>query len=143
MGLLPKNKPAAIELRRNGKTISVTITPRNKGKVEGEELDCPRWDMTVKTINQFDNPGLYFHRKKGVYIYGVKYPGNAGQAGLRGKDILLKIDGKEAPTLDAVKAIHKAAIENVATKHRIVFSVLRNGMLRQVVLDFARDYEKE
>ncbi len=143
LGLLPKHKPARFELMRNGKQVTVEVTPREKGKVEGEELDCPRWDFTVKTINQFDNPDLHFHRKKGVFVYGIKHPGNASEAGLSTQDILLKFDGKTVTTLEDVKAVHKTALENLDTKHRIVITVLRNGLMRQVVLDFSRDYEKE
>ena len=128
---------------REGKPLTITLEPREKGKVEGEELDCPRWDLTVKQINQFDNPDLFFYRDKGVFIYGVKEPGNAAVAGLRPHDIIVKIDGKDVTTLDEVKAIHKASLEGLATKHRIVFSVLRNGLLRQIVLDFSRDFSKE
>jgi len=143
LGLLPKGQPADIKFLRGEKVMTVQLTPREKGKVEGAELDCPRWDLTVKQINQFDNPELYFHRKEGVFIYGVKSPGNAGNAGLRPKDIILSIDGREVKTLDDVKRIHAEAIENVKKQHRIMFSVLRNGLLRQMVLDFSRDYEKE
>jgi len=143
IGLLAKNKPVTIRLIRDGKEVTLSFSPREKGKVEGEELDCPRWDMTVKSINQFDNPDLYFHRKKGVFVFGVKYPGNAAQAGLNKGDILLKIDNKPVTTLDDVKKLHGELIENIETKHLIPISVLRNGLLRQVVLDFSRDYEKE
>ena len=143
LGLLPKHQPANIELVRDGNVLVLPVTPREKGKVEGEELDCPRWDFTVKTINQFDNPDLYFNRQKGVFIYGVKYPGNANTAGLQQQDILLKIDGTEVTTLEEVKALHKNAVDHVADKHRIVVTILRNGLQRQVVLDFSRDYEKE
>jgi len=143
LGLLPKGQPADIKFLRGEKVMTVQLTPREKGKVEGAELDCPRWDLTVKQINQFDNPELYFHRKEGVFIYGVKSPGNAGNAGLRPKDIILSIEGREVKTLDDVKKIHAEAIENVKKQHRIMFSVLRNGLLRQMVLDFSRDYEKE
>jgi len=143
LGLLAKHQPARIELLRNNTTIAVEVTPREKGKVEGDELDCPRWDFTVKTINQFDNPELYFYRKKGVFVYGVRYPGNAGSAGLGTKDILLKIDGKDVSTLEEVEAIHKAALANIKKKHRAVLTILRNGLMRQLVLDFSRDYEKE
>ena len=143
LGLLPKGQPADIKFLRGEEVMTVQLTPREKGKVEGAELDCPRWDLTVKQINQFDNPELYFHRKEGVFIYGVKSSGNAGNAGLRPKDIIVSIDGREVKTLDDVKKIHAEAIENVAKQHRIMFSVLRNGLLRQMVLDFSRDYEKE
>lgn len=143
LGLLTKHEPVRIALQRNGEQRVVELTPREKGKVEGEELDCPRWDLTVKQINQFDNPELYFHRKEGVFIYGVKRPGNAASAELRTGDIILKIDGQEVRTLEDVKRIRAEALENIKTKHRAIFSVLRNGLLRQTVLDFSRDYEKQ
>jgi serine protease Do len=143
LGLLPKRQVAKFALLRNNQPMTIDVTPREKGKVEGEELDCPRWDLTVKTINQFDNADLYYYRQKGVFIYGVKYPGNAASAGLGAKDILLKIEDKEILTLDDVKAAHKTAIDNLQTRHRIVFTVLRAGLMRQVVLDYERDYEKE
>jgi serine protease Do len=143
LGLLPKNKPVKFELLRDGKTETVEIEPREKGKVEGEELDCPRWDLTVKEINQFDNPDLFVYKSKGVFIFGVKEPGNASAANLRSHDIIVKIDNKDVATLDDVKAIHKATLDNIAANHRIVFHVLRAGLLRQIVLDFSRDYSKE
>jgi len=143
LGMLPKNRVAKLVLLRDGKEVRADLTPRGKGKVEGEELDCPRWDLTVKAINQFDNPGLYFHRKKGVFVYGVKYPGNAGNAGLTTEDIILRIDGRKVETLDDVKKIHAELLKGVEARHKVVVSVLRNGLLRQVVLDFLRDYEKE
>jgi serine protease Do len=143
LGLLRKDAVAKLEIRRGDKTLTIDITPRTKGKVEGEELDCPRWDMTIKTINQFDNPDLYYHRTAGVFIYGVKYPGNASNSDLSTQDIILKIGGEKVKTLDDVKKIHAKAIENVDTKHRILFTILRNGLMRQVMMDFSRDYEKE
>jgi serine protease Do len=143
IGLLPKHQKVAIELVRGDKPLTVELEPREKGKVEGAELDCPRWDLTVRDINQFDTPDLYFYRAKGVFVYGVKAPGNAELAGLRPLDIIVKIDGREVTTLDDVRAIHKAAIESLKTKHRAIFSVFRNGLVRQVVLDFSRDFSKE
>ncbi len=142
LGLLPKGKPVSLELERDGKIVTAEFTPREKGEVEGVELDCPRWDFTVKTINQFDTPELYFYRKKGVFIYGIKYPGNAQLCGLQRNDIVINIDGKDIQSLDDMKAVHKSAIENVKDKPRILVNVLRNGSLKQIVLEFSRDYEK-
>lgn len=143
LGLLPKGTPVELEIMRGKETRTIAITPREKGRVEGEELDCPRWDFTAKAINQFDNPELYFHRKTGVFVFGIKYPGNAASSDLARQDIILKIDGREVKTLDDLKAIHKELIANVDKKHKVVFTVLRGGLLRQVVLEFSRDYEKE
>lgn len=143
IGLLPKGRAAEFELVRKGQIQTVPVTPRAKGKVEGEEIECRRWDFTVKAINQFDNPDLFFHRNQGVFIYGVKFPGNAAQAGLTQQDILLKIDGREVRTPDEVKTLHAEALANVADKHRVTVVLLRNGEQRQVVLDFSRQYDKE
>jgi len=143
LALLPIDEAAAVRLVRDGEAMTLELTPRAKGRVEGEELVCERWDLTFKTVNQFDNPNLYFHRKKGVFVYGLKYPGNASGAGLREGDIVLKIDGKAVETLPQVQAIHKDAIDNIDTKHRMVLVVLRNGLMRQLVLDYQRDYERE
>jgi len=143
LGLLPKNKPAELTIRRNGEEIVVKITPREKGKVEGEELDCPRFDFTVKAVNQFENPELYFHLKQSVYVFGVKQLGNAAPAGLRPKDIILRIDGKKVTTLDEMKAIHKDLIDNVKTKHRVQLVVLRGGLMHMIALDFQRDFERD
>jgi serine protease Do len=143
LGLLPKKQPAKVELLREGKSLTVEMTPREKGKVEGDQLDCPRWDLTVKAINQFENPELYFHRKAGVFVQAVRHPGNAAAAGLQGQDIVVKIGGKEVASLDDVKQIHKKSLENVGDSHRVLITILRNGLMKQVVLDFSRDHSKE
>lgn len=143
LGLLPKEVEASFEIVRDGATQVLKLSPREKGKVEGEEVALERFDFTAKTINQFDNPDLYFHRQQGVFVFGVKYPGNAGNAGLAQRDILLKVDGKPVTSLDDLRKIHGDLIAGVATNHRAVITVLRGGLMRQLVLDFARDYSKE
>ncbi|MBX3358378.1 MAG: trypsin-like peptidase domain-containing protein [Phycisphaeraceae bacterium] len=143
LGLLAKGEPATFAVRRGTESLSFSIVPREKGKVEGEELACKRWDLTAKSINQFDNPELYFHRQTGVFIYAVKYPGNASSGGLRTNDILLKIEGKDVESLADVEAIHKESLASIEKKSRVVFSVLRGGLMRQVVVDCTRDYSKE
>ncbi len=143
LGLLPKDEAMAILIQRGEENISIDLTPREKGKVEGGELDCPRWDLTVKAINQFDNQQLYFYRQKGVFIFGIKYPGNASNSRLRDSDIIISIDNQNVESLDDIKQIHKETLDNIEAKHKIVFEVLRNGLTQRVVLDIGRDYSKE
>jgi serine protease Do len=143
LGTLPKDKPATVELMRGETMMTLELTPREKGKVEGEEYACTRWDCTVKTINQFDNPDLYFQRKQGVFVFGIKQPGNAANAGLEPNDILLKVDNVAVSSLTDLQAIHDKTVEGAGDKPRIVLTVLRNGLLRQLVLDLSRDYSKE
>lgn len=142
LGMLSEDQATPFVIQRGDERLTMSLTPREKGRVEGEELDCPRWDMTVKAINQFDNPDLHFQRARGVFILATKYPGNASTAGLRPQDILLELDGQEITTLDEVKKIHAASLEQLPDKRRLMVTVLRNGQNRRVVLDIARDYER-
>ena len=143
IGLLAKDEPATFTVKRGDDVLDIEIVPVEKGKVEGDELDCPRWDMTLKIINRFDNPDLYFHRKEGVFVNSLKSPGNAANAGLVKNDIILKVGTEKVTTLQDISKIHQESLDNVDEKPRLVLSVLRNGLLRQVVLDISRDYERE
>lgn len=143
LGLLPKNAPARFEVMRGSELKIFEITPREKGKVEGEELECKRWDLTVKSINQFDNPDLYYHRKEGVFVFGVKVPGNASDAGLQQNDILDTIEGKKVVTLEDVRKIHEESLRNIEKKYKLSLKVVRGGLIKQIILNIQRDYSKE
>ena len=143
LGLLPKGEPALFEVERGSGVLTLSITPREKGVVEGEELALDRFDFTIKAINQFDNPDLYFFRKEGVFVYGLRWPGNASSSGLQRGDILVSIDGREIKSVEDARSIHAELLATVRSKNRVVLVVLRQGLSRQVVLDFARDYKKE
>lgn len=143
IGLLPKDVPTTFTIEREGQRIDIDVTPIAKGNTEGDELDCPRWDMTLKLINRFDNPDLYFHSKEGVFVNSIKSPGNAAKSGLQKNDIVVKIGNENVLDINDIERIHKRSLEEIDDNPRLVLSVLRNGIYRQVVLDISRDYEKE
>jgi S1-C subfamily serine protease len=143
LGLVPKTEKVELEVVRGDKTLTISFMPREKGKVEGDQVALTRWDLTVCTINQFDNPDLYFQKKEGVFIYGIKSRGNAAGSGLQSQDILMKINGKDVKTLEEVKAMQAETVKKAEDNPRVIMTVLRNGLMRQVVLDIARDYSKE
>jgi serine protease Do len=140
---LPKHEIATLTIERDGETLQFEITPREKGEVEGEELELPRWNMTLKEINQFDNEDLFFYREGGVFIFGTKYPGNAAKAGLRENDIIIKIGDQDIETLEDVQTAYDLAIENIDEEHKIKITVLRAGSRRGEILDFSKDYERD
>lgn len=142
LALLPGGQAAVLTVHRDGHDLDIPLQPRAKGRVLGEELACPRWDFTVKAINQFEVPDLHFQRPDGVYVFGVRSPGNAAGSGLSPRDILLRINGLEVGTVDEVRRLHAQALAGLAEggPRRLVLSVLRNGRSVQVVVDFTRDY---
>jgi serine protease Do len=143
LALAEADKPMELLVRRGAEELTLKVTPRIKGKTQGEQKDFPRWDFTAASINQFDNADLYFHRKQGVFVKGIKQPGNAVTSGLQPNDIVLRIGQGEIKSLEELTTAHQAAMTNVDKEHRILLTVLRNGMMRQVVLDFSRDYAKQ
>jgi len=137
------DEPVSMDLQRGAETIQVTVTPELKGKLEGEDFDCRRWNMTIKEINKYRTPRLYYLKEKGVYVQGVKYPGNAASSGLNRRDIILKIDKKSMETIEDVKQIYEQIIQDEQREKKVMFEILRSGLRKWIVLDYRRDYEED
>jgi serine protease Do len=142
IGLLPDSEKIVLELVRDSQPLSLTISPRLKGKVEGLEREFPKWDFSAKTINSFENPELHLRKPKGVYVFGLVRPGNAERSDLREKDIIVAVNGRPVESLDDLAASHKQSLAS-ADRRKALFTVLRNGKSRELILDFARDYQRE
>jgi len=139
---LPTSQPTEIKLQRGGRAVTASLTPREKGVVEGKDLDLKRWNLTVKAINEYNDPEMYYYAKEGVYIQGVQYPGNAQQCGFQSGDIVLKVDGKEVKSLKEMQSLYETILKDSGRKKRAPVEVLRNGMPLLLVLDYARDYDQ-
>jgi len=134
---------AQISILRAGQEMGFFLTPSLKDKFEGEDFDCKRWNFTVKEISKFSTPDLYFLRQKGVYIQGIRYPGNALNAGLQRKDILISIDDKSINTLKDVKEVYESIVKDETREKKVVIKVLRQNYPRMFVLDYRFDYSEE
>ncbi len=143
LGLLPFDQAVEFDILREGKAMKVSVTPRAKGKVEGDILDLPRWEFTARAINRFDNSDLYFYQPEGVFVYGVHFSGQGSRAQLFQRDIILKVNDTEIKTLDDLKKAYDAALANIDNKRKTLLTLMRNGALRQTVIDFATDFDKE
>ncbi len=143
LGDLPVGKPADLLVERAEQTLALEMTPVLKGAVEGEDFDCHRWNMTVKGITKHANPSLYFYKKKGVFIRGVRRPGNAIESGLQRHDILVTIGGEPVETVEDVERVYNNLLKDEEREKKVLITVLRNGLERPIVLDYRKDYEKE
>jgi serine protease Do len=143
LGLLPLGAVVVLTVESDGVRREARLEARQKGQVEGAEKALLRFDFTVKAINQFANPSLFFHKPQGVFVLAVKRPGNAQKAGIAPNDILLRIDGTEVDTIEGVMEVHQRVTADLDRKNRVLVEVLRGGLLRQIVLDLGRDYSKE
>jgi serine protease Do len=143
LAMLPPDREALLEVSRNGEVMKIALAPTVKGKVEGDELDFPRWNMTVKSINKFANPNLYFVRQEGVFIFGTKYPGNAASSGLTVNDIITKIDDKPVKTLEEARAVYDAVVDAKPKRTRVLIEYVRGAITRTAVLDFSKEYRSD
>ena len=137
------DEPVTVRFLRGAETRETTVTPEEKGKLEGEDFDCRRWNMTVKEINKYRTANLYFLKQKGVYIQGIKYPGNAASSGLGRRDIILKIDRVPVETIEQVREVYERIIQDEQREKKVMFEILRSGLRKWIVLDYRRDYEEE
>ena len=134
---------STLTVLRGDEKRKFTIIPSLKGKFEGEDFDCRRWNFTVKEISKYTTPNLYFQKKEGVYIQGVRYPGNARSAGLQKNDIILTVDNKEINSLDDMKKVYEKIVSDEDREKKVVIKVLRNNYPRLFVLDYRFDYNEE
>jgi len=139
---LPVDAPATLDVQRGAETLQVMLTPSTKGRQEGEDFECKKWDLTVKEITKFSDPFLHFQRPRGVYIQGVKFAGNARTSGLANFDIITQIGDKQVESLKDVRDAYDASLKLEKGKRKLLFRVIRTGYRRLVVLDFEKDMEK-
>ncbi len=129
-----------------GRALYVTqLRPIIRGKFEGEDLDLKRWNLTVKEISQYKNPTLHFYQPGGgVYIQGIRYPGNAEDAGLSVNDIILKIGDTEVKTLADVREAYDSLVGNKKLgEKKVLFTIKRQNRRNWKILDWSTDYLKE
>lgn len=139
---LPIDAPARLGVQRAGEPITATLTPTSKGKQEGEDFECKKWEMTVKEITKFSDPFFYFERPRGVYVQGVKFTGNARASGFANFDIITQIGDTPIESLKQVREAYDASLRLAKGKRKLLFRVIRAGYRHLVVLDFEKDMEK-
>jgi serine protease Do len=142
----PNNPPPALAGRLGGrKVLTASLTPVTRGKFEGEDFDCRHWNMTVKEITKFSNPRLYFIQPTGgVFVQGVRGPGNAADAGLRPNDVVLKIGKWEIKTIQDVKQAYAALVGDAKrVDKKVLVTIKRDGFLDFKPLNWERDYLQE
>ena len=77
--------------------------------------------------------------ENGVFVQGLRRPGNAARSGLRRGDIIVRADGVAIESIADLDAVYECAA-NRDGEPVVLIEVLRRGARRQVVLDFRREY---
>ena len=145
ISLLPLDMPAQFQIEREGEILQFEITPREKGKTEGSEKNFPNWGITVKEINQFDNPTLHFYAPDGgIFVFGTqdKYGYRSRGSLLRNNDIIVSVDDVPVNTLESLTAAYDACMEKHGETGKVPITVIRGGREIQIIFIYQK-YEDE
>lgn len=82
---------------------------------------------------------MAYFTPQGVYLLGVRRPGNAHDSGLRRGDIILTIDGQPIPSFETMRNLYRTLTRLAPGKRTTLIEVLRQGYYLSIVLDFNRD----
>jgi serine protease Do len=134
---------AAVVLEREGRRVEVELEADDCPTCEGDGLEAPRWDATFQSIAEDRVPDLAFFRPRGVYVLGVRYPGNAARSGLRENDVLLSVDRRPVEDLAGLRAIYDEVVASPRAKKVALLEVLRSGRKKLLALDYARDRDRD
>ena len=140
---LPQGKPATLSVERGGKTIEVVVTPDCEDACDDPAAETPRWGATFQAISRERVPDLAFHRKSGVYVFGVKFPGAAANAGLREQDVVLSIDRKPVADLRALRSAYEESIQDATPRRTVLVEVLRGGHRTFLAMKIGPDEKKD
>jgi serine protease Do len=136
------DRPVKLDILRGAESLSVNLSPASKGKQEGEDFECKKWDLTVKEITKFSDPYLYFQKPKGVFIQGVKFQGNARTSGFMNMDVILTVGERPIESLKEMRDAYEQSLGLGKGSRKVLFRILRGGYRRLLVLDFEKDMEK-
>jgi serine protease Do len=139
---LPIGEASKLIARRGDENVMLEIKPVLKGSIDGADFACKRWNLTVKEFNEFSEPDLFFYEKGGVFVNGVRSPGNAQRAGLRRRDIILKMEGREVKTVADVRKIYEELLADTKRPPRVNLEIRRGQFKQPLVLDYKEDFTK-
>jgi len=140
---LAKGVSHDFHVKRDGKVVTIPVTPVGKGKQEGEEYEAKIWGMTVKEIVRHENPAIAFFRKQGVYVLGAQWGGKARKAGLSERDIIIKLGETEIETMEDFKKAFEKLSKLERGDRRVIVRALKSGIPALLFIEFERDAEAE
>jgi len=137
---LPPGQPVELTVLRGEAELALELVPARKPAPQREGLDLEMWNCSVREISKFRTPGLAYFVPRGVYVLGVRRPGNAYASGLRSGDIILSIDGQPVRTLEALQEVYRRLSGLERGQRTALLHILRGGYPMYLVLDFNADY---
>jgi len=135
----PVGQQVVVELIRDGEPIDVVLTAEEKGKIAGEDVECPLWGFAVREVTETMARDNKLGGKRGVYVSGIQAGSPAARGGLNAGSIVLRVDERDVTDIKTFTDLYDVS---VADRKRLVLLEAKRGPVVRYVLLRVR-YEKE
>ena len=92
---LPIGKPVPAVIQRDGRNMTVHITPQERGVAYPKERELKKWGITVRNLSEFIAREMKRDSLDGVMVTSVRPGGAAGEAkpSLAASDVIIEVNG--------------------------------------------------
>jgi serine protease Do len=99
-------RPVAAVIKRDGKTMDVSLTPVERGELAPKQEELKEWGLTARNFSFLLAKELKRTNLDGVFVTSVRPGGPAGQAkpSLERGDVLVEILGRPVKSVDDLRA---------------------------------------
>jgi serine protease Do len=137
---LPVGKPVEATVLRKGAERTITVTPIERESVEARIRELPLLGITGSNITSWSAKELRRNSREGVRVRGVRPGGPADEAkpALRDDDVIVAIDDRPIPGLDALEGAVDALTKDKEERVPALVAFERTGERLLTVVDLGR-----
>lgn len=131
---LPIGRPVRMQLRRDGKPVSVTITPDVRGPARSARSEIRAWGMTASDLSAIEAREIGRESRDGARVINLRPGGPASEArpALQAGDVIVAIDGTAVGSVADVEARTAAALEGRTNANLLV--AFERGLERRLTV---------
>ncbi len=128
----PVGEKLTIDLMRASEELSIDVVTEAKGDITGREVELGAWGFTVSELTPAIVRRAQLPNRQGVFVSGTRVGGIAAIAGLRGGDIILRVDGDLIEGLSDFQDVYRARLD--AKKPMVLLDVKRGAVTLYVLV---------
>lgn len=126
---LPIGQPVSIELERDGKPLTKTLTPIRREKVQTHQREFKEWGLTGRNLSIWTAIEMNRKDKNGVLVTSISPGGPAAQAkpAVDDRDILLKVNKEPIHNMDELTSLTERLIKGQTGTVPVLLTFARQG----------------
>ncbi len=134
---LPIGQTVQLTVRRNGAEKTLSVTTIERESVEAPTSEVTLAGITASNLTTWSAKELNRTSRTGVRVRGLRSGGAADEAkpSLREDDIIVEVDGKPTPSVEALEAILTAATKNKQDSVPLLVGFERSSQRLLTVID--------